>query len=233
MPEAGVTLTEKSQLLTTDEIVRVAELFVKQGVNKIRLTGGEPTVRKDLAEIISKSLDGVQVVDLTEHLIVARLKALAGLETVAITTNGLVLTRQLVHLQRAGLDILNISLDTLNKEKYERITRRKGWDRVLMGIDLALQLNYSPVKVNCVLMKGFNDDELVDFVRFTKDRNVDVRFIEYMPFSGNNWDQVKMLSYREMLKRIKSVFPELEELENGPNDTSKVNRRKRRKIQIN
>lgn len=133
------------------------------------------------------------------------------------------LTKQLVKLQRAGLDIINISLDTLNKNKYEQITRRKGWERVLMGIDLALQLNYNPVKVNCVLMKGFNDDELLDFVQYTKERNIYVRFIEYMPFNGNQWQHVKMMSYNEMLTNIKRVYPDLVELKNAPNDTSKVN----------
>nr|CAD7199477.1 unnamed protein product [Timema douglasi] len=128
MPAEGVSLTSKPQLLSTDEVLRLAELFVREGVTKIRLTGGEPTVRKDLVDII------------------ASLKQIKGLETVAMTTNGLMLTRQLVPLQRAGLDILNVSLDTLRPARYEQITRRKGYERVRAGIDLALQLGYSPVK---------------------------------------------------------------------------------------
>lgn len=135
MPAEGVQLTPKDNLLTTDEVLRLATLFVEQGVRKIRLTGGEPTVRKDLPEIIE------------------RLKRIPLLESVGITTNGLMLTRQLVGLQRAGLDALNISLDTLKAAKYEQISRRKGWERVIAGIDLAIQLGYKP-KVNCVLMKG-------------------------------------------------------------------------------
>uniref|UniRef100_A0A8D8BNC7 Molybdenum cofactor biosynthesis protein 1 n=2 Tax=Culex pipiens TaxID=7175 RepID=A0A8D8BNC7_CULPI len=135
MPEEGVPLTAKDSLLTTDEVLRLAGLFVREGVRKIRLTGGEPTVRKDLTDIV------------------AALKRIPSLESVGITTNGLMLTRQLVGLQRAGLDGLNISLDTLKAAKYERITRRKGWERVIAGIDLAIQLGYKP-KVNCVLMKG-------------------------------------------------------------------------------
>ncbi|KAI4458268.1 molybdopterin cofactor synthesis protein a [Holotrichia oblita] len=204
MPAEGVQLTPKQHLLTTEEVVQVARLFVKEGVTKIRLTGGEPTVRRDLVDII------------------ASLKQINGLETVAMTTNGIVLTRQLVALQRAGLDILNISLDTLKPDRYEKITRRKGFDKVMMGIDLALQLGYSPVKINCVVMKGFNDDEINDFVKLTHDRNVDVRFIEYMPFSGNKWEMSKMVPYREMLEIIKSVWPTFNELPNGPNDTSKA-----------
>lgn len=155
-----------------------------------------------------------------------------------MTTNGLTLTRQLVALQRAGLDIVNISLDTLKPDRYEFITRRKGWERAMMGIDLALQLGYDPVKINCVVMKGtklkflnfyiilvlvgFNEDEITDFVNFTKDKNVDIRFIEYMPFTGNKWEFNKLVSYKEMLLLIKKKFPDFYPLENKPNDTSKV-----------
>lgn len=135
MPAEGVQLSPKDKLLTADEVLRLASLFVQEGVRKIRLTGGEPTVRKDLTEIIE------------------RLKRIPLLESVGITTNGLMLTRQLVGLQRAGLDALNISLDTLKAARYEQISRRKGWERVIAGIDLAIQLGYKP-KVNCVLMKA-------------------------------------------------------------------------------
>lgn len=120
------------------------------------------------------------------------------------------------------MDLLNISLDTLKPEKYEKITRRKGWERVIMGIDLALQLEFDPVKVNCVVMKGFNDDEILDFVEFTKDRNIDIRFIEYMPFTGNKWELDKMVPYNEMVALIRSKWPDFSQLLNGPNDVSKV-----------
>uniref|UniRef100_A0A182K1P3 Molybdenum cofactor biosynthesis protein 1 n=1 Tax=Anopheles christyi TaxID=43041 RepID=A0A182K1P3_9DIPT len=206
MPAEGVQLTQKDQLLTSAEVLKLASLFVTEGVRKIRLTGGEPTVRKDLTEII------------------AQLKATNPLlESVGITTNGLMLTRQLVGLQRAGLDAINVSLDTLRAARYEQISRRKGWDRVMAGIDLAIQLGYRP-KVNCVLMKGFNEDEICDFVELTRDRNVDVRFIEYMPFTGNRWDTDKMVSYRTMLDTIRARYPTFEPLPNGPNDTSKAYR---------
>lgn len=203
MPADGVELSPKQHLLTTDEIVLIAKLFVQHGVKKIRLTGGEPTIRKDLSEII------------------ARLKELPGLENVGITTNALVLTRNLVQYQRAGLDAINISLDSLKAEKFEQITRRRGFDRVIAGIDLAVQLGFKP-KVNCVVMKNFNEDEVCDFVEWTKDRAVDVRFIEYMPFSGNRWHNEKMLSYKEMLNMILEKFPNFHALPNGPNDTSKA-----------
>jgi GTP 3',8-cyclase / cyclic pyranopterin monophosphate synthase len=203
MPAEGVPLSPKQHLLTTEEIVYIAKLFVEQGVRKIRLTGGEPTIRKDLVDII------------------ASLKSFPNLEQVGITTNGLVLTRNLVSYQRAGLDAINVSLDTLNPSKYEEITRRKGWERVIAGIDLAIQLGFKP-KVNCVVMKNFNENEVCDFVEWTRDRAVDVRFIEYMPFSGNRWHTEKMLSFKDMMEMILKQFPEFQALENGPNDTSKA-----------
>lgn len=127
----------------------------------------------------------------------------------------------LVPLQRAGLDAINISLDTLKRDKYEQIARRKGWERVIAGIDLAIQLGYKP-KVNCVLMKNFNDNEICDFVEFTRDRDVDVRFIEYMPFSGNKWHTDKLVSFKSAFDTIKEKYPDFQALPNGPNDTSKA-----------
>lgn len=203
MPAEGVPLSPKAHLLSTEEIILISRLFVSQGVRKIRLTGGEPTIRKDLVDIITQ------------------LKEIPKLENVSITTNGLVLTRNLVSYQRAGLDSLNISLDTLQPKKYEQITRRKGFERVIAGIDLAVQLGYKP-KINCVAMKNFNEDEICDFVEWTKDRDVDIRFIEYMPFNGNRWNTEKLLPFQDMLNSIKEKYPNLETLSNGPNDTSKA-----------
>ncbi|XP_075226373.1 molybdenum cofactor synthesis 1 isoform X2 [Lycorma delicatula] len=151
-----------------------------------------------------------------------RLRELDGLKTIAITTNGLTLTRHLLPLQRAGLDLLNISLDTLKSDRYEVITRRHGWQRVIAGIDLAVQLGFKPVKVNVVVMRGFNDDEILDFVEFTKDREVYVRFIEYMPFTGNKWNDTKMYPYREMLNLINEKYQFLTKLNDHDNDTSKA-----------
>ncbi|XP_076642189.1 molybdenum cofactor synthesis 1 isoform X1 [Halictus rubicundus] len=204
MPAEGVTLTKNDGILRTEEIIKIASLFVEEGVRKIRLTGGEPTVRKDIVDII------------------AGLKELPGLKQVAITTNGLTLTRQLPSLQRAGLDAVNISLDTLREDRFEQFTRRKGWSRVVAAIDLAIQLGYNPVKVNCVVMNGFNDDELVNFVNLTKSRPIDVRFIEYMPFQGNKWNENKMVSFDSMKKMIRNVYPDLRRLPNEYNDTSKA-----------
>ncbi|XP_070155914.1 molybdenum cofactor biosynthesis protein 1 [Polyergus mexicanus] len=204
MPAEGIKLTKKENILRTDEIIQIADLFVKEGVRKIRLTGGEPTVRKDIVDIVEQ------------------LKQLADLEQIAITTNGLTLTRQLPALQRAGLDALNISLDTLREERFEIFSRRKGWMRVMASIDLAVQLGYNPVKVNCVIMRGRNDDEIIDFIDFTKERPIDIRFIEYMPFQGNEWKENKMVSFNEMKRIIRKKYPDFQALPNQPNDTSKA-----------
>ncbi|XP_010018126.1 PREDICTED: molybdenum cofactor biosynthesis protein 1 [Nestor notabilis] len=203
MPEEGVQLTPKSDLLTTREIIALAKLFVKEGVEKIRLTGGEPLIRPDVVDIVGQ------------------LHKLEGLKTIAVTTNGINLTRLLPRLKEAGLNAINISLDTLVPAKFEFIVRRKGFHKVMEGIHKATELGYRPVKVNCVVMRGFNEDELLDFVDFTKDLPLDVRFIEYMPFDGNKWNFKKMVSYKEMLDTIKQRWPELEKLPCETSSTAK------------
>ncbi|PKU42383.1 molybdenum cofactor biosynthesis protein 1 isoform x1 [Limosa lapponica baueri] len=203
MPEEGVQLTPKSELLTAQEIISLARLFVKEGVEKIRLTGGEPLIRPDVVDIVGQ------------------LYKLEGLKTIAVTTNGINLARLLPRLKEAGLNAINISLDTLVPAKFEFIVRRKGFHKVMEGIHKATELGYRPVKVNCVVMRGFNEDELLGFVDFTKDLPVDVRFIEYMPFDGNKWNFKKMVSYKEMLDTIKQRWPELERLPCEASSTAK------------
>ncbi|XP_023780286.1 molybdenum cofactor biosynthesis protein 1 isoform X4 [Cyanistes caeruleus] len=203
MPEEGVQLTPKSELLTAQEIITLARLFVKEGVEKIRLTGGEPLIRPDVVDIVGQ------------------LYKLEGLKTIAVTTNGINLTRLLPRLKEAGLNAINISLDTLVPAKFEFIVRRKGFHKVIEGIHKATELGYRPVKVNCVVMRGFNEDEVLDFVDFTKDLPLDVRFIEYMPFDGNKWNFKKMVSYKEMLDTIKQRWPELEKLPCETSSTAK------------
>ncbi|KAM6279282.1 molybdenum cofactor biosynthesis protein 1 isoform 2-T2 [Porphyrio hochstetteri] len=203
MPEEGVQLTPKSELLTAQEIITLARLFVKEGVEKIRLTGGEPLIRPDVVDIVGE------------------LYKLEGLKTIAVTTNGINLARLLPRLKEAGLNAINISLDTLVPAKFEFIVRRKGFHKVMEGIHKATELGYRPVKVNCVVMRGFNEDELLGFVDFTKDLPLDVRFIEYMPFDGNKWNFKKMVSYKEMLDTIKQRWPELEKLPCEASSTAK------------
>ncbi|XP_056250008.1 molybdenum cofactor biosynthesis protein 1 isoform X1 [Seriola aureovittata] len=204
MPEEGVKLTPRGQLLSTSEVLKLARLFVQEGVDKIRLTGGEPLIRPDVLDII------------------AELRKLEGLKTIAITTNGMNLARFLPKLKDAGLDLINISLDSLVPAKFEFIVRRKGFHKVMEGIDKAIEMGYNPVKVNCVVMRGLNEDELLDFVALTEKKPLEVRFIEYMPFDGNKWNFKKMVSYQEMLDRIRQQWPKLERVQTGHTDTAKI-----------
>ncbi|XP_057555576.1 molybdenum cofactor biosynthesis protein 1 isoform X2 [Hippopotamus amphibius kiboko] len=204
MPEEGVPLTPKADLLTTGEILTLARLFVKEGVDKIRLTGGEPLIRPDVVDVV------------------AQLHRLEGLRTIGITTNGINLARLLPQLQKAGLSAINISLDTLVPAKFEFIVRRKGFHKVMEGIHKAIELGYHPVKVNCVVMRGLNEDELLDFVALTEGLPLDVRFIEYMPFDGNKWNFKKMVSYKEMLDTLQQQWPELEKLPEEESSTAKA-----------
>ncbi|KAF7704673.1 molybdenum cofactor biosynthesis protein 1 isoform X1 [Silurus meridionalis] len=204
MPEEGVKLSPKEQLLSTEEVLTLARLFVREGVEKIRLTGGEPLIRPDVLHII------------------AEMRKMDGLKTIAVTTNGLNLSRLLPGLKKAGVNLLNVSLDSLVPAKFEFIVRRKGFHKVMEGIDKAIELGYNPVKVNCVVMRGLNEDELLDFVNLTERKPLDVRFIEYMPFDGNKWNFRKMVSYAEMLDRIKQQWPSLEPLPGEETGTAKA-----------
>ncbi len=204
MPEEGIALRPRDQILTFEEIERLARLFVRSGVEKIRLTGGEPLVRKDVEQLA------------------ARLASIPGLRTLAMTTNGLLLPKKLPALHSAGITQFNISLDTLDACKFESITRRKGLELVLQAISMAIEYGYNPVKVNCVVMRGFNEDELPAFVAMTADKPVEVRFIEYMPFDGNEWNEARLMPYAEMLDRVRSSFPNLVRLQEGPNDTART-----------
>ncbi|CAK9144782.1 unnamed protein product [Ilex paraguariensis] len=203
MPAEGVELTPSPQLLSLNEIVRLGNLFVSSGVDKIRLTGGEPTIRKDIEEIC------------------LQLSNLKGLKTLAMTTNGISLARKLPKLKECGLSLVNISLDTLVPAKFEFITRRKGHSKVMESIDAAIDLGYNPVKVNCVVMRGFNDDEICDFVELTREKPINVRFIEFMPFDGNVWKVKKLVSYYEMLDRVGKRFTGLQRIGDHPTETAK------------
>ncbi len=188
MPADGIPLRPRDELLTFDEIVRLARLMARMGVDKIRLTGGEPTVRRDLPELI------------------ARLATIPGIDSLAMTTNGLTLAERAAEYRAAGLGRINISLDTLRPERFERITRRPGRDRVLAGIDAALAAGLAPVKLNMVVIGSVNDDELADFAALTRDRPLHVRFIEYMPFAGNGWDEAGLVPATQMRARIAARY---------------------------
>ncbi|RKS01957.1 GTP 3',8-cyclase MoaA [Flavobacterium sp. 102] len=202
MPEEGISLTPKSHLMTAEEIIYIAKTFVSYGVTKIRLTGGEPLVRKDAAAIIQEL--GKLGVDLS------------------ITTNGILVPNFITTFKEANIKTINISIDSLVKEKFNKITRRNYFETVFDNIDLLIQEGFK-VRLNVVLIKEFNDDEIHDFIKLTKDKNIKIRFIEFMPFSGNQWDKTKLVSYAEIMEIIQSeyAFSEIERLVDAPNDTAK------------
>ena len=204
MPAEGVTLTPNASLLTSEEVITLTRLFASQGITKVRLTGGEPLVRKDIVEIV------------------AGISAVEQIKEVHMTTNGVTLSHKLPQLRAAGLKGLNISLDTLVPAKFEFISRRKGWDKVVRGINDAVTMGIDPLKLNCVVMKGVNEDEICDFVSLTESKNLDVRFIEYMPFDGNKWSVNRFFPYQEMLTLIKARWPNVQRVAEQPNDTSKM-----------
>jgi len=202
MPAEGIALTPRAHLMTADEIVTIAETFVKLGVTKIRLTGGEPLVRKDAKDII-------------QHL------GKLGVE-LTLTTNGILVHDFIDTFKEAGITTLNVSIDSLKKEKFNEITRRNYFDKLIENLDL-LEKNDFKVKLNVVVIKGFNDNEIVDFIELTKDRNIQIRFIEFMPFDGNQWNKEKLVSYAEILSQVNGFYTEsaVNRIQDKPNDTSK------------
>lgn len=202
MPEEGVKLSPKSHLMTYEEIYEIAKTFVDHGVTKIRLTGGEPLIRKDIPVILEK---------------------LATLPVeLSITSNAVIIDKFIDILKANGVNKINVSLDSLDASKFKHITRRHEFQKVYDNILLLVKEGFT-VKVNAVLIKGFNDNEIIDFINFTRDLPISVRFIEFMPFDGNKWDMSKMVSYAEVMKYVNEAFSEgeIERLQDAPNDTSK------------
>ncbi|KAF4624421.1 hypothetical protein G7Y89_g13748 [Cudoniella acicularis] len=210
MPEEGVPQSPPRELLTTPEIYLLSSTFVSQGVTKIRLTGGEPTVRRDILPLMH------QVGSLRSQ----------GLQELCITTNGISLHRKLDSMVEAGLTGVNLSLDTLDPFQFQIMTRRKGFEAVMKSIERILEMNRLgagiKLKINCVVMRGLNEREIIPFVELGREQDLEVRFIEYMPFDGNKWSQGKMLPYREMLDMIRAKYPTLRKVQDHKNDTSKT-----------
>lgn len=199
MPEEGIELTEKPKIMTLEEIVGIAEKFVNLGVDTIRLTGGEPLVRKNAGYLIKELADlGV---------------------TLKLTTNGIILDKYFNLFQEVGLRKINISLDTLEKSKSVFITKRDYFDRIMANIKKAIDYDFD-IKLNIVLIKGVNDMEINDFIDLTKDQNIGVKFIEFMPFKGNEWDWEKGVSKEEILKTANSKFGEIKKLDDPEHSTS-------------
>jgi cyclic pyranopterin phosphate synthase len=188
MPKEGVKFVNHADILRYEEIERIIQIALQLGIVKIRLTGGEPLVRKGIVEFAG------------------HLSRLQNLQKLSLTTNGILLPHYVASLKDAGVRYLNISLDTLNREKFHKITRFEDLDRVLDGIRRAKEVNFSRIKVNVVSVRGFNDDELFDFVAFADEYDIVVRFIEYMPFPGNEWHQGGFIPTHELKRRLEEHY---------------------------
>ena len=185
MPADGIPLSPKADIMSADEIFGIAKTFVDYGVDKIRLTGGEPLLRKDFPAII---------------------KQLSSLETeISITTNGILIDRHLAVLKECKVLKINLSLDTLVATKFNAITLRNQFSIVMDNLALLLEHNFK-VKINVVLIKGFNENEIIDFIALTKEMPISIRFIEFMPFAGNEWDSSKMVTQQEILNQVEAHY---------------------------
>lgn len=190
MPLDEYEWINKREILTFEEIARLAMLLVGLGVEKIRLTGGEPLVRQNL-----------------DHLI-AKLSAVDGLKDLCLTTNGALLSEKIDDLKRAGLKRINVSVDTLDAEKFKRMTKRGDLSKVLEGIFAARRAGLRPIKLNTVVERGVNDGDIFELVEFARDNGFAIRFIEYMDVgNSNNWTSEKLVSKKEILKKISERFP--------------------------
>ena len=202
MPADGIPLLPNKDLMQADEVFAIAEQFVKMGVDKIRLTGGEPLVRKDFRDIL------LRLADLPVEL--------------AISTNAILVNQYFNLFKQVGLKKINISLDSLREDRFKQITRRDHFATVMKNLEEAIAQGFR-VKVNVVLMKGFNEDEIIDFIEFTRQRNVSVRFIEFMPFNGNNWNSEKLVSLQTILNTAEKAYTQkVIRLVDDPHDTTKL-----------
>lgn len=191
LPNGEPPLARKDTILTFEEIEYLADIFVSLGIEKIRLTGGEPLIRKDVPKLVMK---------------LAKLKP--RLKDIALTTNGFDFPRHAKNLKDAGLDRVTLSLDSLDHEKFLDITGVDALDKVYASIEAAKQFGFEPVKVNACVVRGRNDDELVDFARFARDYGISMRFIEFMPLdSGHEWSREMVVSGREIHAAINAVYP--------------------------
>jgi cyclic pyranopterin phosphate synthase len=190
MPLDEYQWIDKKEILTFEEITRLAELFVQLGVEKIRLTGGEPLVRQNLDRLVAK------------------LAAIDSLKDLCLTTNGALLAEKVSSLKQAGLRRINVSLDTLDPEKFKQMTKRGELRKVLEGIFAAKSHGLQPIKLNAVIERGVNDDDILPLVEFSRENGFAIRFIEYMDVgNANNWTSEKLVSKKEILERIETRFP--------------------------
>lgn len=202
MPSEGVQLSPKAELMTAQEVFDIAQTFVAHGVNKIRLTGGEPLLRKDFGEIIA---------------LLSRLPI-----SIAVTTNGVLLDKYMPLLKENGVRKLNISIDTLDPPTFNKLTLRDQFHRVLQNIQQAHAEGFE-IKLNAVLLRDQNEHEINSFLELTREQNLQIRFIEFMPFKGNQWDSSKAVSLQQILEIVHHKYGRSNclRIEDQPNDTAK------------
>jgi len=202
MPEEGIERREKANFMTSEEIIAIAKTFVKMGVKKIRLTGGEPLIKKDVG-----------------HLLVELGKLPIEL---AITTNAVLVDRFIDTFKEAGIKSINVSLDSLDETSFNNISRRNYFNKIKANIDLLLQHDFH-VKLNVVVIKNLNEHEIPDFIEWSYAKNIHIRFIEFMPFDGNNWNWDKKVSYKEIMKIASTHFgaSQIEKIQDHKNDTAR------------
>lgn len=188
MPKDGADLAPREHILSFEEIIRVIRVFSDLGINKVRFTGGEPLVRNDFVQLVK------------------RVNLVPAIHAIGVTTNGLYLQRFASGLKQAGVTRLNISLDSLDPARFEQISGANRLDDVLVGIRTALDLGFEKLKLNTVVIRGVNDDEIFDFIDYFKDEFIDLRLIEYMPFLKNEWDESRVIKSAEILKRIQAKY---------------------------
>lgn len=201
MPEEGIQLRDKSEFMTSEEVLYIAKTYVAMGVKKIRLTGGEPLIKKNAKELLLEL--GKLPIEL------------------AITTNAILVDKFIDVFKEAGVKSVNVSLDSLRTDRIDFISRRNFGDRILANINRLIDEGFK-VKVNAVVMKNVNDDEVVDFVEWTRNKPISVRFIEFMPFGGNNWDWEKKVTQKQILDKIENHFSKgnVTPILAKPNDTA-------------
>ncbi len=202
MPEEGIKYVPKSEVLSWEELLRLANIFANEGVSKVRITGGEPLLRRDIMFFI-KGLSEIN-----------------GIKKINLTTNGTVTERYLDDLWSCGVRSINLSLDALDKDKFKKITRRDEYDTVIRCLYTMLEMGFQ-VKINCVVMAGVNDEDIIPFVELTKEHPISVRFIEEMPFNGQGKQDGHLVwNYRAILEKIESHFPSVNKLSDPSNSTA-------------
>jgi GTP 3',8-cyclase len=218
LPHGEPPLARKETILTFEEIAEICEIFVSLGIEKIRLTGGEPLLRRDVEKLVEKlawlksnaecGMRNAELKAESEKINPHSAFRIPHLKDLALTTNGFSLARRAENLRRAGLDRVTISLDSLNRKRFKKITGVDYLENVLESIEAAKNAGLNPVKINAVIVRGWNEDEIVEFARFAREREVSFRFIEFMPLdAAREWNRTAVVSGREIKEKINSVFP--------------------------